>query len=100
MCNTVALYSGHVFEWDKRVQSVSFGRSLCLSPSIMQTKVTEANPERRYHNGQRTENMDEWGTFIWAVSLKMSLAYGVQTSDVDNCDSNWVRVAQSAQWLR
>jgi len=58
MWNTVALYSGHVFDWDKRVQSVRFGRSLCLSPSVMQTKGTETNPEHRYHKAQRTENMD------------------------------------------
>jgi hypothetical protein len=28
----------------------------------------------------------------------MSLAFSVKTFDVDNCDSNWVRVAQSEQW--
>jgi hypothetical protein len=54
----VVLYSGYVFDWDKRVQSVNFGRSLCLSPSIIKTKGTETNPEYRHHNAQRTENMD------------------------------------------
>lgn len=58
MCNTLALYSGHLLDWDKTVQSVSFGRSLCLSASVMQTKGTETKPERRYYNTQLTENMD------------------------------------------
>lgn len=44
MWNTVVLHSVHFFDWDKIIQSVRLGRSLRLSPSIMQTKRTETNP--------------------------------------------------------
>jgi hypothetical protein len=80
------------------VQSVRFGRSLFVSVG----HADERNGEKsRTSVPQRTAH-GEYGpkcrTFIWAVSLKMSLADCVQASDVDNYDSNWVQIAQSQQW--